>query len=127
MRIQCWIGGAVGLILHEAGHALVTILLGLKVRQVGICRRGLFVRRESGSPLENMLIAAAGPAVNLLLCLTWPWLPDVALANAVFAIVYLLPIANSDGSHILDALRTMRREAPLATAVQSDVTAETTA
>lgn len=127
MGAQYLIGGSLGLVLHEAGHALVTTLRGLRVRQVGICRRGLFVRRELGSPLDNMLIAAAGPAVNLLLCLTWHWLPDVALANAVFAIVYLLPIPNSDGSHIVPALRAMRRAPLAAPAVPGDGRAVETA
>ena len=112
MTVQYWIGAAAGVVLHEAAHALVAVLLGLKVKQVGICVRGIYVKRQAGNPMQDALIAAAGPVTNLLLCCTWPWLPEFALANAVFGVVYSLPISNSDGSRVLAAITRWRASRP---------------
>ncbi|MCC6215083.1 MAG: site-2 protease family protein [Polyangiaceae bacterium] len=55
--------------LHELGHSLVAQALGVPVREIvllpigGVARLG----REPRTPLHELLIAVAGPAVNVLL------------------------------------------------------------
>ncbi len=99
------------LLLHEAGHALATVARGLKVRKIGLCRGGLYIRREAGAPLDNAIIAAAGPAANLLLALSWHWFPQFAEMNALLGLVMLLPLRNSDGTHLIAALAAFLRGA----------------
>jgi len=67
------VGGAVGyflsLILHELGHALVARRLGIEVEGIDLWFFGGLskMRREPATAGEEFKIAAAGPAVTLLL------------------------------------------------------------
>lgn len=92
------LGGAAGIVLHEAGHAAAAVLQGLKVRKVGISWKGAYVIRQAGTPLQNAVVALAGPVVNLILACVLP--TDMALANIILAAVNLLPFKGSDGRAI---------------------------
>ncbi len=98
------------LLLHEVGHMLAAMALGVPVREFGLCWRGAYIRRaHSGRRRTEILISLAGPLTNLLLALSLYDLPVVgsqlALCNLLLALVNLLPIPSSDGQRILRNLR----------------------
>jgi hypothetical protein len=61
--------GIAAMILHEMAHVSVALALHVKVHQVGINWKGFYVRRASGTAVENLAITLAGPGINLLLAL----------------------------------------------------------
>ncbi len=85
------------MILHEVGHLAAARLLGIRIQRVGISWKGLYVIRESGPAFDNLITTLAGPLFNLLLATAWPLSRQFALANLIFAIGNLLPMAGSDG------------------------------
>lgn len=105
MNTELLLWQAVGLILHEAAHAGACVYLGLKVKGIVICRKGIGVRREAGTPRQNAIVAAAGPLVNLLLlCLFWGN-ANAVIANLLLCAINLLPIPGSDGRRVWESLR----------------------
>lgn len=100
----------VSLLLHEVGHMLVATMLGVPVREFGLCLGGAYNRRAfAPSPRDEVLISAAGPLMNLLLVLPLLSLPQMgfqlATCNLTLCVVNLLPLPSSDGSRILHAWR----------------------
>lgn len=92
-------------IFHELAHGLTAEWLGLKVKRVTFSwRTGFGVHRERGTPLQNALVAAAGPAMTFLLAwLLWPILPEVAHGNLGFGLVCMFwPSQKSDGFKIFN-------------------------
>ncbi len=93
--------GVAAMLLHECGHIVTAMLLGVKVKRVGLkWNKGLYSVREQGSPTRNLLTALGGPFVNLLLVATCTWSPVFGLANFCFALANMLPIEGSDGFRI---------------------------
>jgi Zn-dependent protease len=106
--------GLVAMVLHEAGHLLAALAVGIKIRGVGLRWKGLYTVREAGPPAKNLLVSLAGPLTNLLLILSWHWSPTFGLANLCFGVCNLLPIGGSDGERVLRCWREMHDEGPLA-------------
>ncbi len=114
------VGGLIGgglivasLLLHELGHLAMAQALGVRVKAIGMCLKGAYVRRQR-SPVARteMLIAASGPLANVLLYL---WFRDgnmvlrwVALMNLVLAGSNLIPIQGTDGARICESLQMLR-------------------
>ncbi len=97
--------GIPAMILHECGHIGTALICGVKVKKVGLCRKGLYTMREAGPKWANIAVSSAGPLVNLLLAITlWNSFTTFAEVNLVACIYNLLPIPNSDGSRILALL-----------------------
>ena len=93
--------GILAMLLHESGHLLAALIVGLRIRNVGMkWNKGLYTIREQGTPLQNLIVAAAGPLTNILLCSTARWAHTFALANFCYAIANTLPIEGSDGFRI---------------------------
>ena len=97
--------GLMAMALHEIGHLLLAQALGLKVKKIGFCWKGIYTVREAGPPAKNALVSFAGPLVNLALIPLWLFSPTFGLANLCCAVVNLLPIQGSDGKRILKCLR----------------------
>ena len=102
-------------VLHECGHALAYRLCGSAGRNRGLALR--LCLRLRGLPMTNLqelLLAAAGPAVNLLACAAvlafmrataytyggyW-----FACCNLLVGASNLLPLPGLDGAHIAACL-----------------------
>ena len=102
--------GLMAMVLHELGHVVMAHALGLRVKKVGFCWKGMYTVREAGPPVKNAVVSFAGPLVNLLFIALWFWLPIFGLANLCCGVVNLLPIQGSDGKRILKCLHEMHEE-----------------
>lgn len=121
-------------LLHELGHTLVARAFGIRVPSVVLWPLGgaAMTEREAGKPIADLLIAAAGPVVNLILGgifgvlflfnTTAGWLgislplPELisrstlvflAITNVILAITNLLPMYPLDGGRIFRAVVNM--------------------
>lgn len=130
-------------ILHELGHSVVAMRFGVEVSSITLLPIGgvAAMRSIPDTPWQEMLIAVAGPAVNvLLLCLIVPFrgfpdwidmplipqsLPELVdalvRANMVLVIFNLLPAFPMDGGRIFRAALAMCFKYTTATAWASGV------
>jgi Zn-dependent protease len=106
---QGFLLGLLAMTLHEAGHLVVALAVGIKVKNVGLRWKGIYTVREPGPPMKNILVSLAGPMVNLILMMTWHWSPTFGLANLCFALFNVLPIEGSDGERIMRCWREMAK------------------
>ena len=111
----------VSVLLHELGHSLVALREGVKVRSITLFLMGGVARveRECSTAMGSLRVAAAGPAVSLILGLillaaSHPGnhvspllgnlLAQLGWLNLVLAIFNLLPGLPLDGGLILKSL-----------------------
>ncbi|MCB9831510.1 MAG: site-2 protease family protein [Planctomycetes bacterium] len=109
---------ASSIVAHELGHALTARAFGIRTRAITLHLLGgvAKIEGEPRRPAHEILIAAAGPAVSLLLAaiffgLTWltalvagPWQGAflyLSVANLILAAFNLLPGLPLDGGRIL--------------------------
>ena len=106
-------------LLHELGHCLVAVHLGLPVRRVRLYLFGGIteIARTPARPAHEGMVAVAGPVVSAVLAVLpfglWLLLePDtplrllvaqIAVANALVAVANLLPGLPLDGGRLLRA------------------------
>jgi Zn-dependent protease len=101
--------GVIAMLLHECGHLVSALVLGVRIKKVGIkWNKGLYTVREQGTPFQSLLIAVAGPLTNCLLIVTSLWLPLFGLANYCYALANMLPIEGSDGYRIAASWQQIR-------------------
>ncbi len=99
------------MVLHEFGHLATSLMIGIKVKSVGLCMKGMYIVREAGSPAKNLLVSLAGPLTNVaLVLLFWNISPKFVLANLCLAICNLAPVKGSDGERALVCLQQMQKE-----------------
>lgn len=108
-------------LLHELGHSLVALSQGVKVKSITLFLLGgvASVERECSTAIGALLVAAAGPAVSLVLGISLlasshaaahlaPWLgvmvTELGSLNLVLALFNLLPGLPLDGGLIVKAL-----------------------
>ena len=108
-------------VLHETGHVLAYWCLRRELPALSLSPCGIALRWQSGigeTPRRHLLVAAAGPAVNLLLCagaLTLMqvqasyWGYTFAGVNLCTGLFNLLPLGGLDGARILTAVRELCR------------------
>ncbi len=105
------------IILHELAHALVAQKLGYKLNHITLMPHGASLSGASKfySAKDEILVAIAGPALNVVLailgCALWWIFPDTyfytqefVYANTVTAIINCLPIFPLDGGRVLLAI-----------------------
>ncbi|GAA2359329.1 site-2 protease family protein [Saccharopolyspora halophila] len=111
---------AISVLLHELGHCIVALRLGLPVRRVRLFLLGGLseISRTPPKPGQEGMIAAAGPAVSLLLALVtgiawfvlvpdgaiWLLVAQTCVANLAVGLFNLLPGLPLDGGRMLRAL-----------------------
>ena len=98
------------LLAHESGHILIATCLGVRVKAIGLCALGAFIRREDSHRFgAEAAIALAGPMVNLVLVIMFigptPLASFIATINAYIFLTNLLPIPGCDGWRVLQSLR----------------------
>jgi Zn-dependent protease len=113
VRMSGWqLGLSVGalllasLLLHEVGHMITATFLGVPVREFGLRLGGAYNRRAYATRRrDEILIAASGPLMNLLLVVPVIFVPrlgpQLATCNLVLGVINLLPLPSSDGLRIL--------------------------
>ena len=111
--------------LHEGGHALAMALLGVKLRLIRLCPWGIRMERRPGElpRWQEAVIAAAGPAVNLIAALALlPWRPLAAGVQAACGVFNLLPLSGMDGGDLFRLALAARLSESAAERVQRVVT-----
>jgi Zn-dependent protease/CBS domain-containing protein len=125
-------------VLHEFGHALAAKAFGINTPDITLLPIGGVARLERmpEEPMQELIIAAAGPAVNVVIALGAlagggsfaypPTLRDglisgVLTLNVVLVLFNLLPAFPMDGGRVLRALLATRLSYARATQVAANV------
>ncbi|HLY64225.1 MAG TPA: site-2 protease family protein [Chloroflexota bacterium] len=138
-------------VLHELGHSLMAMRYGVRVKDITLLPIGgvAQMRRMPAKPRQELLVALAGPAVNVVIAgllgaLVWgsyqghlpsifrllrlalhPSVPGLViymlLANAGMALFNMLPAFPMDGGRVLRALLSMMVGNAKATAIAARV------
>ena len=94
------------IILHEIGHIISGILLGLKINKLELNIAGIsleFKNYGKERKINNIIIDLAGPVINLLSAIIGLWIQSeiIIYVNAMLFIINMLPIYPLDGGRIL--------------------------
>jgi Zn-dependent protease/predicted transcriptional regulator len=127
-------------LLHELGHALTARRFGIRTLDIVLLPIGGVARLERmpDKPRQEIVVAIAGPAVNLAILLIllpfrpveWPpnpaqmtgqVLPFVFFVNLAMLLFNLIPAFPMDGGRVLRAALAMRMPYPKATRIASTV------
>lgn len=125
-QIETYVLLMVFAILHEIGHLICGIVLGLKPKALKIMPLGISIefsvicndynkkiKNANALSLKRMIIALAGPITNFLIvgiCLIVKgymdpfWCNEIIYANILIAIFNLLPIYPLDGGRCIKSL-----------------------
>jgi Zn-dependent protease len=120
-------------VLHELGHALAARRYGIGTRDITLLPIGGVARLESipTRPSQEIVVALAGPAVNVVLAaagfvmlsLAGPeaWLQRLVIANISLVLFNLIPAFPMDGGRVLRALLAMRMDRVRATGIAARI------
>ncbi len=98
-------------LLHEMGHLFAAKLCGASIKRLTFDVTGakMTLCGKLLSYKEEMLIAAAGPCVNLISSgLFFPFLGEFSSFSMMLGLLNLLPISGFDGYRILFSLISLR-------------------
>lgn len=132
--------------LHELGHALAAKKYNIKTKDITLLPIGGLARLDSipEKPKEELIVAIAGPAVNIVLALITSFfitIPDVNdltiqlaggvnqsnfflnffIVNIWLAVFNLIPAFPMDGGRVLRALLSMKFERHIATNIAARI------
>lgn len=94
-------------LIHELGHLLAGILLGLKAKGINIMPFGVSINFEDYSNkyiAKKIIIAIAGPLINVIIVILGiynNWEEEIIYANILIGLFNLIPLYPLDGGRIL--------------------------
>ena len=118
----------VGLAAHEAAHAFLAWIHGVRVYSAGVCFKGPFILRDRAKEnLAEVTIALAGPAASFVFGVLLFVFPQTGFhwagaCNLLIAVTNLLPLPGSDGLRAGRALWAEVRERSAREAVPARAT-----
>jgi len=131
-------------VLHEFGHALTARRYDIKTRDIILLPIGGVARLERlpTNPLEELWVALAGPAVNILIAFglflwlnftasfepiqkltvtTGPFVERIMAVNLFLVAFNMIPAFPMDGGRVLRAILTTRKEYSRATQIAASI------
>lgn len=96
--------------IHELGHLIAGVSLGLKVKNINIMPFGVSINFEDYSNryvIKKIIIAMAGPLINLIIVILGicnEWEEDIIYSNVLIGMFNLIPLYPLDGGRILKCI-----------------------